>query len=220
MPEPATITLLGTGFMAMGVRYLRTKYRAMKPKFDHTVGLVLLILFAPVIGLAALLVKLTSRGPAFYKQERVGEHGRTFNIIKLRTMRWDAETKSGPVWAEAKDSRVILVGGFLRRTHLDELPQLVNVVRGEMSLVGPRPERPYFVQQLRERVPGYDQRLAVKPGITGLAQVRAGYDHALRDVRRKVKLDTMYVQRMCWWVDFIIIIRTMGKFVNSGERRG
>jgi lipopolysaccharide/colanic/teichoic acid biosynthesis glycosyltransferase len=89
-----------------------------------------------------------------------------------------------------------------------------------MSLVGPRPERPYFVQQLRERVPGYDQRLAVKPGITGLAQVRAGYDHALRDVRRKVKLDTMYVQRMCWWVDFIIIIRTMGKFVNSGERRG
>jgi len=220
MPEPATLTLLGTGFIAMGVRYLRTKYRSMKPKFDRTVGLILLVAFAPVIGLAALLVKLTSRGPAFYKQERVGEHGRIFNIIKVRTMRDDAETKSGPVWADAHDSRVTLVGGFLRRTHLDELPQLVNVVRGEMSLVGPRPERPHFVQQLRERIPGYDQRLAVKPGITGLAQVRAGYDHALRDVRRKVKLDTMYAQRMCWWVDFIIIVRTMGKFVDSGERRG
>ncbi len=220
MPEPATITLLGTGFIAMGVRYLRTKYRSMKPKFDRIVGLILLVAFAPVIGLAALLVKLTSRGPAFYKQERVGERGRIFNIIKVRTMRLDAETKSGPVWADAKDPRVTLIGGFLRRSHLDELPQLVNVVRGEMSLVGPRPERPYFVQQLRERIPGYDQRLTVKPGITGLAQVRAGYDHALRDVRRKVKLDTMYAQRMCWWVDFIIIVRTMGKFVDSGERRG
>jgi lipopolysaccharide/colanic/teichoic acid biosynthesis glycosyltransferase len=206
--------------MAMGVRYIRTKYRSMKPKFDRAVGLTLLVAFAPVIGLCALLVKLTSRGPAFYKQERVGERGRTFNIIKLRTMRCDAEKDSGPVWADEKDPRATLVGGFLRRTHLDELPQLVNVVRGEMSLVGPRPERPYFVQQLRERIPGYDQRLAVKPGITGLAQVRAGYDHAVRDVRRKVKLDAMYAQRMCWWVDFIIIVRTMGKFVDLGERRG
>jgi lipopolysaccharide/colanic/teichoic acid biosynthesis glycosyltransferase len=204
----------------MGVRYIRTKYRAMKPKFDRITGLILLVAFAPVIGVCALLVKLTSRGPAFYKQERVGERGRTFNIIKLRTMRCDAEKDSGPVWADEKDPRATLVGGFFRRAHLDELPQLVNVVRGEMSLVGPRPERPYFVQQLRERIPGYDQRLAVKPGITGLAQVRAGYDHALRDVRRKVKLDTMYAQRMCWWVDFIIIVRTMGKFVDSGERRG
>jgi len=220
MPEPATLTLLGTGFIAMGVRYIRTKYRAMKPKFDRITGLILLVAFAPVIGVCALLVKLTSRGPAFYKQERVGERGRTFNIIKLRTMRCDAEKDSGPVWADEKDPRATLVGGFFRRAHLDELPQLVNVVRGEMSLVGPRPERPYFVQQLRERIPGYDQRLAVKPGITGLAQVRAGYDHALRDVRRKVKLDTMYAQRMCWWVDFIIIVRTMGKFVDSGERRG
>jgi lipopolysaccharide/colanic/teichoic acid biosynthesis glycosyltransferase len=220
MPEPATITLVGTGFIAMGVRYVRAQYRSMKPKFDRVVGLILLVPFAPLIGLAALLVKLTSRGPAFYKQERVGEHGRIFNIIKLRTMRRDAEAKTGPVWAEAKDPRVTLVGGFLRRTHVDELPQLLNVVRGEMSLVGPRPERPYFVQQLRESIPGYDQRLAVKPGITGLAQVRAGYDHALRDVRRKVKLDMMYARRMCWWVDFVIIVRTMGKFVDLGERRG
>jgi lipopolysaccharide/colanic/teichoic acid biosynthesis glycosyltransferase len=135
-------------------------------------------------------------------------------------MRSDAETKSGPVWADAKDSRVTPVGGFLRRSHLDELPQLVNVVRGEMSLVGPRPERPYFVEQLRKSIPGYEQRLTIKPGITGLAQVRAGYDHALRDVRRKVKLDIMYAKRMCWWVDFVIIVRTIGKFADSGERRG
>jgi lipopolysaccharide/colanic/teichoic acid biosynthesis glycosyltransferase len=220
MPEPATITLLGTGFIAMGVRYVRTKYRSMKPKFDRVAGLILLVAFAPVIGLAALLVKLTSRGPAFYKQERVGEQGRIFNMIKIRTMRHDAETESGPVWAEEKDSRVTPVGAFLRRTHLDELPQLVNVIRGEMSLVGPRPERPYFVERLRESIPGYDRRLAVKPGITGLAQVRVGYDHAVRDVRRKVKLDLMYARRMCWWVDFVIIVRTVGKFVDLGERRG
>lgn len=213
MPEPATITLVGTGFVAMIVRYLRQKYQDAKPWFDKVVASMLLVGFAPVIAFCAALVRLTSRGPAFYTQERVGQGGETFNIIKIRSMRLDAE-RNGPAWAESQDPRVTFVGGILRRTHLDELPQLINVIRGEMSLVGPRPERPHFVEKLVREVPGYERRLMVKPGITGLAQVRAGYDHELRDVRRKVKLDSMYISKMCWWVDFVIIVRTMGKFAG------
>jgi lipopolysaccharide/colanic/teichoic acid biosynthesis glycosyltransferase len=215
MPEPATLTLVGTGFVAMGVRYLRRKYRSAKPLFDRTIAMALLIALSPVIAVCALLVKLTSRGPAFYRQERVGENGRTFSIVKLRTMCHDAEAKTGPVWADGdKDPRVTPVGYVLRKTYLDELPQLVNVLRGEMSLVGPRPERPYFVDRLKKIVPDYESRLKVKPGITGLAQVRARADRELRDVRRKVKLDAIYTSRMCWWVDFMILLRTMGKFAG------
>jgi len=215
MPEPATLTLVGTGFVAMGVRYLRRKYRSAKPLFDRTIAMALLIALSPVIVVCALLVKLTSRGPAFYRQERVGENGRIFTIVKLRTMRRDAEAKTGPVWADGdNDPRVTPVGYVLRKTYLDELPQLVNVLRGEMSLVGPRPERPYFVDRLKKIVPDYESRLKVKPGITGLAQVRARADRELRDVRRKVKLDAIYASRMCWWVDFMILLRTMGKFAG------
>jgi len=215
MPEPATITLVSTGFLAMGIRYLRRKYQDAKPWFDRAVAGVLFVLFAPVIGFCALLVKLTSKGPALYTQDRVGLGGGTFKILKLRTMRVDAEAQSGPVWALERDPRVTAVGRIFRATHLDELPQLINVLRGEMSLVGPRPERPHFVKQLSEDVPGYAKRLQVKPGITGLAQVRAGYDHTVDDVRKKVKLDTLYIQQMCWWVDFVIIFRTMGKFLGK-----
>ena len=214
MPEPATLTLVGTSLIAMGVRYVQRKYREAKPWFDRTMAFILLIAFGPILLLSALLVKLTSRGPALYSQERVGEGGRLFRIIKLRTMRVDAETSSGPVWAEQDDPRTTPVGRFLRKTHLDEVPQLVNVLRGEMSLVGPRPERPHFVEQLSQSVPEYRKRLAVKPGITGLAQVRSGSDRDVEDVRRKVKLDIQYIQRMCWWADFVLIFKTLRKFAG------
>jgi lipopolysaccharide/colanic/teichoic acid biosynthesis glycosyltransferase len=167
------------------------------------------------------LVKVTSRGPAFYRQERVGLNQKVFRIIKLRTMRADAEKETGPVWAAERDPRVTpLVGAHLRRMHLDELPQLWNVVRGEMSLVGPRPERPVFVAELihNERLPGYERRLTVKPGITGLAQVRNGYDHSLHDVRRKLKLDLIYARRMCWWVDFTILVKTLGRLLAINRK--
>lgn len=216
MPEPATLTLLGTGFFAMGIRYLQRKYQVAKPWFDRFVALVLIVILGPVIGLCALLVKLTSRGPAFYTQDRVGKDGRVFRMIKLRSMCADAEAQTGPVWAEDNDARVTPVGRLLRATYMDEMPQLVNVLRGEMSLVGPRPERPYFVKQLREAVPEYDKRLAVRPGITGLAQVQARPDQNIRDVRRKVKLDMMYIRRMCWWVDFTVILRTLRKLAGRG----
>jgi len=215
MPEPATMTLLGTGFVAMGVQFLRRKYRQVKPWFDRAMAALLLLLFSPVIALCALIIKLTSRGPVLYRQERVGERGRLFKMLKLRTMHVNAESCTGPMWSPGEnDPRVTTFGRFLRKTHLDELPQLLNVLRGEMSLVGPRPERPYFVEQLRKAVPDYERRLSVKPGITGLAQVRSGYDRTIRDVRRKVKLDSMYIRRMCWWVDFVVMARTLRKFVG------
>ena len=222
MPEPATMVLMGTSLIGLTVRYLRRKYQAAKPLVDWCLALALLVVLSPVILVCAVLVKLTSRGPAFYRQERVGRDGRVFKIIKLRTMRRGAEADSGPIWAEGEDDpRLTRIGGFLRRTHLDELPQLVNVLCGHMSLVGPRPERPHFVEQLKQAVPGYEQRLTVKPGITGLAQIRAGYDHTLRDVRRKVRLDRMYIRRMCWWVDFLILMGTFGKVIHRHtERRG
>ena len=215
MPEPATLTLVGTGFMAMTVQFFRQRYHSAKPCFDRACAALLLVLFAPVIAICALITRLTSRGPAFYTQKRVGENGRVFDILKLRTMRLDAETRSGPVWSSgAADSRVTPFGRFLRASHLDETPQLINVLRGEMSLVGPRPERPHFVEQLSKDIPEYEKRLAVKPGITGLAQIRSGYDHSLRDVRKKVKLDIMYIRKMCWWVDFVIIALTLRKFAG------
>jgi lipopolysaccharide/colanic/teichoic acid biosynthesis glycosyltransferase len=212
MPEPATLSLVGTGLAAAAIRVLRRRYADAKPWFDRIVGLVLLIACAPVIAVCALIVKLFSRGPAFYVQERVGKDERPFNIIKLRTMRTDAESATGPVWAAENDPRVIRFGAFLRKTHLDELPQLINVVCGEMSLVGPRPERPQFVGHLKATVPGYARRLKVKPGITGLAQVRAPADHTLRDVRRKTRLDVLYIRKMCCLVDFVVILRTVRKF--------
>ena len=208
-----------TGFVAMGIRYLKRKYRQAKPWFDRIVGALLLLLCSPVILVCALLVKLTSRGPAFYLQERVGENGRLFRIIKLRTMIADAERVSGPVWAAAEDPRVTRVGRVLRRLHLDELPQLANVMRGHMSLVGPRPERPHFVNTLRTRIPGYEDRFRVKPGITGLAQVTNGPDQTEEDVRKKLELDRQYMQQMCWGMDFMLMARTVKKVTAYRHRK-
>jgi lipopolysaccharide/colanic/teichoic acid biosynthesis glycosyltransferase len=215
MPEPTTMALFGTGFSALVVQYVRRRYLRGKEIFDRTVGLCLLVAASPLILALALLVKLTSRGPAFYRQDRTGKDGRIFQIIKLRSMRLDAETQTGPVWAATKDPRVTLIGQIMRDMHLDELPQLWNVLRGDMSLVGPRPERPYFVERLRTTLPDYESRYRIKPGITGLAQVRSGPDHDLYDVRRKLRLDLMYLNRMCWWVDFAILARTAGKVLGA-----
>ena len=169
-------------------------------------GLALAALLAPFIALA---IKLTSKGPVLYSQERVGRFGDLFNMYKFRTMRSDAEA-DGPVWSAGdEDPRLTPIGGFLRRTHLDELPQLLNVLRGHMSLVGPRPERPHFVQTLHGTIPRYDQRLLLKPGMTGLAQVHYRYDTSLDDVRRKLRFDLLYVKRMCLALDVKILAWTL-----------
>ncbi len=181
----------------------------LKRAVDFVGAAVLVVLSVPVLAAVALAVKLTSKGPAIYTQERVGRFGDLFHILKFRTMRIDAEA-SGPVWASSEqDPRVTPIGALLRRTHLDELPQLFNVLIGDMSLVGPRPERPCFVESLNRDIQSYDERLLIKPGMTGLAQVHYRYDQSLDDVRRKLRFDLLYVRRMCLMLDARILAWTL-----------
>jgi lipopolysaccharide/colanic/teichoic acid biosynthesis glycosyltransferase len=217
MPEPATILVLGSGAGALYLRFFRNRYAEFKRAIDILFALPTLLVALPIIAVLAVLVKLTSRGPAFYIQERVGKDGRHFKMVKLRTMTADAETKTGPVWAAPNDPRETPLGSFLRRTHLDELPQIWNVLKGDMSLIGPRPERPVFVEQFRQQIPDYTERLRVRPGITGWAQVHHRYDETLEDVRRKVAYDKEYIARMGWGIDLRILWATLGQMLH---RRG
>jgi lipopolysaccharide/colanic/teichoic acid biosynthesis glycosyltransferase len=178
-------------------------------------ALVLLAFTAPLILIAGLLVKLTSRGPIFYTQTRLGRHGRPFTIYKIRTMVHDCESLTGPRWAIPGDPRVIRVGHFLRRSHIDELPQLLNVLRGEMGLVGPRPERPEFLADLERALPRYRSRLAVRPGVTGLAQVQLDPDTDLHSVRRKLAYDLYYVAHVGLWMDLRILVCTALKVIGD-----
>lgn len=177
------------------------------------VGLVLLL---PVMAVVAAVVRLTSPGPAFYHQERVGLNGRTFMVHKFRTMRSDAEKGTGPVWAQANDARVTGVGRFLRRTRLDEIPQLWNVLRGDMSFVGPRPERPFFVEQLAAVIPFYMERHAVKPGLTGWAQVKYRYGSSVEDAMEKLRYDLYYIKHLSIVFDLTIVMDTV-KVILSGK---
>jgi lipopolysaccharide/colanic/teichoic acid biosynthesis glycosyltransferase len=178
------------------------------------VALVLLVLAAPLVLLAAGLVKLTSRGRALYKQTRLGKNGRPFTLYKIRTMHHDCERESGAKWSCPGDPRITPLGLFLRRTHIDELPQLWNVLRGEMSLVGPRPERPEFVPALAEAIPRYQERLLVRPGVTGLAQICLPPDTDLNSVRRKLIYDLYYVENQGPWLDLRIVLATAVKVVG------
>ena len=173
-----------------------SRYVGSKATVDSLAALALLAIAWPLILMLMALVRLTSRGPALYKQVRLGLDGRPYLILKLRTMFHDCERATGPQWAKARDPRATVLGRILRATHLDELPQLWNVVRGEMSLVGPRPERPEFVRQLERVIPNYRDRLRVRPGITGLAQVQLPPDEDLDSVARKVAYDVYYVERI------------------------
>ncbi|QEL15547.1 sugar transferase [Limnoglobus roseus] len=175
---------------------------------DRGTAVALLIATAPVIALTALLVRLTSRGPAFYVQTRVGRGGRLFRIYKLRTMGHNCEAHSGACWSKPGDTRITRLGRFLRATHLDELPQLWNVLRGDMSLVGPRPERPELIPYLAANVEGYVHRLAVRPGVTGLAQLWLPADTGLDSVRQKLAQDLHYVRTAGPWNDGVLILCT------------
>jgi lipopolysaccharide/colanic/teichoic acid biosynthesis glycosyltransferase len=191
------------GFAPPGTWYLHTK-----DAFELGAAVVMLVLAAPVILLLAALVKLTSRGPAFYSQTRLGRNGRPYEIYKLRTMSDGAERMSGPLWSAPGDPRVTRLGRFLRRSHLDELPQLWNVLKGDMSLVGPRPERPEFVAPLRKAIPYYADRMLVRPGVTGLAQIQLPADTHEESVRRKVAYDLFYLQNLSLWLDVRILLLT------------
>ena len=183
-------------------------YLCWKAGAEFVLALAMLVLASPVILFAAALVKLTSRGPAFYSQTRLGKGGRLFRIFKVRTMVHDCEKVSGARWSTGNDPRVTPVGRFLRRTHLDELPQLWNILRGDMALVGPRPERPEFLPTLEQSIPYYRDRLHVRPGVTGLAQVQLPPDSDLASVRRKLAYDLYYIRHASLWLDIRLLACT------------
>jgi lipopolysaccharide/colanic/teichoic acid biosynthesis glycosyltransferase len=195
-------------------------YAAAKTAFDYAAAMAMLPFALVLIGLAALAVKLTSAGPVFYTQTRVGLNGRKYKIIKIRTMRVNCEAVSGIQWSQKGDNRVTRVGRFLRKTHIDELPQLFNVLMGHMSLVGPRPERPEVIQAkgLNQLVPGYRHRLRVKPGVTGLAQCQLPADTDVTSVRYKVVYDLYYVENMSLLLDLRLIAATLFRAAGVGPR--
>jgi lipopolysaccharide/colanic/teichoic acid biosynthesis glycosyltransferase len=233
-PEPRThgFNLVPADLRLPGPLYLR-----LKRVFDIVVALMALAVFGLFLPILALVIKLDSPGPVFYSQERVGLNrrqrirrtveraskdrrkvlrpGKPFKVHKLRSMRTDAEAK-GAQWATKNDSRITRVGNFLRKTRLDEVPQFLNVLKGEMSLIGPRPERLVFVHQLEKDIPDFRDRLLVKPGITGLAQVINGYDDGVESARRKVELDKRYINNSGWRQDVKILLSTVG-VVLKGE---
>ena len=196
---------------------LENTYADLKRWVDFPAAVLLLVIFSPIILLSMVLVKLTSRGPALYTQRRVGRNGHSFTIYKIRTMVQDSEP-NGPRWCVPGDPRVTAVGRFLRWSHLDELPQLVNVLRGDMSLIGPRPERPEIVRQLEQVLPDYRRRLITRPGVTGLAQVLNPPDSDLRSVRIKLSYDLHYIKHLGLDLDLRIAVATVFHLANVPRR--
>ncbi len=182
---------------------------AGKRLFDIAVSGLILALTSPIILLTALVVKIESKGPAFFRQRRVGLYGQTFEILKIRSMREDAEVGGIAVWAQKDDPRVTRVGSIIRKLRIDELPQAWTVLRGQMSLVGPRPERPQFVADLEARLPYYAERHVVKPGITGWAQINYPYGASIDDARQKLEYDLYYAKNYTPFLDIVILLQTI-----------
>jgi len=183
---------------------------------DICLAFLLFVSSAPVFALTALAIKLQDGGPIFYRQERIGLGGKTFSVLKFRSMRVDAENNGVPAWATEHDSRVTVVGRVIRKLRIDELPQFINVLRGDMAIIGPRPERPYFVQQFSQSIPFYDCRHVVRPGITGWAQVSFRYGASMEDTRRKLSYDLYYIKNRSFFLDVSILFKTIG-VVLRGE---
>ncbi len=188
-----------------------TIYEMLRRPVEILLAGVLSVFLVPLTAFVAIFIKLTSKGPIIFSQTRVGQGGREFQIYKFRTMPIDAE-KNGPQWSDANDRRATFIGNILRKTHLDELPQLYNIFRGDISLVGPRPERPEFVEQLKKEVPFYELRLIVRPGITGWAQINYKYGASVEDTCEKLEYDMFYLKNRSLLLDFLIILRTVKYF--------
>jgi len=212
MPEPITIIGVGAGLLGLMTQLARRYFALAKEVVDIVLGFIALVLALPVLGLCALIIRLSSKGPVFFTQNRVGKGGKLFKMHKLRTMYVDAESASGAVWASKEDTRIVATCRWIRRSHMDELPQLINVVKGDMSLVGPRPERPDILAELEKRYPQVRRRLSVRPGITGLAQVRNGYDTSIDAFRHKLEADLEYIERSNWSTELRIMAATLTKF--------
>jgi lipopolysaccharide/colanic/teichoic acid biosynthesis glycosyltransferase len=202
------------GHIRVGSKVKPSQFFRYKAIFERLLAAILLIPGIPLIGLLVVVVRLHSRGPGLYRQVRLGKNARVFNMYKIRTMRQDAEQKTGPVWATVHDPRITFLGRVLRKLHLDELPQLFNVVKNEMSLIGPRPERPEIVAILTQEIPDYTDRLVVLPGVTGLAQINLPPDSTLDDVRRKLVLDMKYIKQAGPWLDARILMSTLARMLG------
>jgi lipopolysaccharide/colanic/teichoic acid biosynthesis glycosyltransferase len=208
-PEPGSLALISTGIFGWLAGFARRRFTEFKRFFDTLVSAIGIVIAMPIIAITGMVIKIVSPGPIFFRQERVGWDGRIFKIYKIRTMELDAEKYTGPVWARENDPRLIKFGRLIRKMHIDELPQLFNVLKGEMSIVGPRPERPVFVRQLSREVRDYQKRIRVRPGITGLAQIWHKYDETIEDVKKKVRYDLLYIREMCLMVDLRIMLQTI-----------
>ncbi|MBE3039262.1 MAG: sugar transferase [Chloroflexi bacterium] len=211
MPEPITIVGMGVGVLALSSHLARRYFEVAKEIVDIVLGAIALLVCLPLIAFCVVLIKLWSKGPVFFKQVRAGRNGKPFIMYKLRTMYTGAELASGAVWASPDDPRVVPVCRWMRRSHADELPQLINVIKGDMSLIGPRPERPEILADLEKVYPDVKRRLAVRPGITGLAQVRNGYDTTIDAYRHKLAMDLEYIERRNWSLEFRIFAATATK---------
>ncbi|MCC7191359.1 MAG: sugar transferase [Phycisphaeraceae bacterium] len=219
MPEPLTMVMVGAGGGGVLLEVARRQFRLFKELMDLVGGTIALMVFLPVMGLCAAMIKISDpEGPVLYRQVRVGLNGRLFTIYKLRSMYVDAEKHGKAQRAGQDDPRIIPICKWMRKSHVDELPQLVNIIRGEMSLVGPRPERPEMFEELSRELPDFDKRLAVKPGLTGLAQIKNGYDTDIASVRRKLEYDLHYIQNMSLSLEFKLLFATISKFRDTGAR--
>ncbi len=202
-------SLYGLPLMDVRPQLMKPWEEVAKRTLDILFSFSVLVIGLPIWLLVAIAIKLDSKGPILYKQTRVGRNGIHFKMLKFRSMRSDAERHSGPKWAAKNDPRVTRIGRLLRKTHLDEIPQFINVFIGNMSLVGPRPERPFFVEKLTKEIPLYNHRHRVKPGITGWAQVKHKYDESMEDVRAKIKYDLFYIENISWRLDLKILLNTL-----------
>lgn len=199
---------------ADGVKSLRSR-KIFKRIFDHIVSVIAVVIAAPIMALTAILIKLESRGPVFTSQVRIGEQGKEFNMYQFRTMRHETELVTGPVWTMRNDDRITRVGKLIRKTGINKLPQLINILRGEMSFVGPRPERPLFIEHLKHVVPYYEVRTAVKPGVTGWAQVCYPYGTSVEDALGKLQFDVYYIKNMSPLLDIKVVFRTFMLVLRS-----
>lgn len=207
--QARTNQLYGVPLIEINPQLMPVWERKIKRLMDILFSLLILTLTLPITLIVALAIKIDSEGPVFFKQIRVGKDGKEFKIYKFRSMIKDAEKHTGPVWSTKDDPRITRVGKIIRKFRLDEIPQFINVLRGEMSLVGPRPERPYFVEKLSKEIPLYKRRLRVKPGITGWAQVKHKYDETIEDVKKKLQYDLYYIENISLRMDLKILFRTV-----------
>ena len=207
--QARTSQLYGSPLINISPQLMPEWEKKIKRLMDITISIIILILSFPIVIVTAIVIKIDSKGPILYRQERSGLNGKVFKMAKFRSMRSDAEKLSGPFWSTKDDPRITKVGKFIRKVRIDEIPQMVNVLAGEMSLVGPRPERPFFVEKLSAEIPFYKRRLKVRPGVTGWAQVKHKYDENVEDVKEKLRYDLFYIENMSLSNDFKILFRTV-----------